>query len=107
MKLSKIYPRLMGAVALSLASIVAAPVSTAFASGTIGGSGAAPNNAQRLGQAVYTRSIACRTCAFPGGLTNKNMVAQAVAKIQSGEIALSAADKTAVLAYINRRFGRV
>ena len=107
MKLSKMYPRLMGAVALSLASIVAAPVSTAFASGTIGGSSAAPNNAQRLGQAIYTRSIVCRTCAFPGGLTNKDMVAQAVAKIQSGEIALSAADKTAVLAYINRRFGRV
>lgn len=107
MKRLKFNSRLMSVVALSLASILAGPVSSAFASGTIGGSSAAPNNAQRLGQAVYTRSIACRTCAFPGGLTNKTLVAQAIAKIQSGEIALSATDKTAVLAYIQRRFGRV
>lgn len=107
MKRTDFYSRLLGSLALTATIILATPVSTAFASGTIGGSAAAPNNAQRLGQAVYTRAIACRTCPFPGGLTNKDKVAQAVAQIQSGQIALSAAEKAAVLAYINRRFGRL
>lgn len=106
MKKSNSQNRLLGAIGLVSIAFLAMPFGAAFASGTIGGSGAPPN-AQRQGQAVYTRSIACRTCMFPGGLTSKELVAQAIAKIQSGEIALSASDKTAVLAYINRRFGRV
>jgi hypothetical protein len=98
--------RLFGVIGFIGMAIIALPASTAFASGTIGG-GSAPPSAQRQGQIVYTRSVACRTCAFPGGLTTKEQVAQAVGKIQSGEIALSAADKAAVLAYISRRFGRL
>lgn len=106
MKKSNVQHRLLGAIGLVGMAFLAVPFSAALASGTIGGS-SAPSTAQRQGQTVYTRAIACRTCMFPGGLTSKELVAQAIAKIQSGEIALSASDKTAVLAYINRRFGRV
>jgi hypothetical protein len=84
-------------------ALAASPITGAMASGTIGGGNSAQNSA-RLGQSVYARKIACRSCMFPGGLTTMESVKSATMKIESGEIALSASERTAVTSYINRRF---
>lgn len=84
-------------------ALAVAPISGALASGTIGGGNSAQNSA-RLGQSVYARKIACKSCMFPGGLTSMESVKSALMKIESGAIALTANERAAVISYINRRF---
>lgn len=96
------YTRKMAMSLLGLA-LTAMPVTGALASGTIGGGNSAQNSA-RMGQSVYARKIACRSCMFPGGLTSMDSVKSAMMKIENGEIALSAGERAAVTSYINRRF---
>ncbi len=94
-----------GKMAMSLLglALTASPMAGALASGTIGGGNSAQNSA-RMGQSVYARKIACKSCMFPGGLTTMDSVKSAMMKIENGEIALSASERTAVTSYINRRF---
>lgn len=94
-----------GKMAMSLLglALTAVPVTGVLASGTIGGGNSAQNSA-RMGQSVYARKIACRSCMFPGGLTTMDSVKSAMMKIENGEIALSASERAAVTSYINRRF---
>jgi len=94
-----------GKMAMSLLglALTAMPMTSALASGTIGGGNSAQNSA-RMGQSVYARKIACRSCMFPGGLTTMDSVKSAMMKIENGEIALSASERAAVTSYINRRF---
>lgn len=94
-----------GKMAMSLLgfALTIAPLSVALASGTIGGGNSAQNSA-RMGQSVYARKIACKSCMFPGGLTTMDSVKSAMMKIENGEIALSASERAAVTSYINRRF---
>ena len=89
---------LLGGITLAMAA-----GSPAIASGSMG-SGA--QSAAQHGQSVYMRKIACKSCAFPGGISNADQAAMALAKIESGEIALSMRDKRAVVDFINRRFRR-
>lgn len=89
---------LLGGIALAISA-----GSPAFASGSMGGG--AQSSAQ-YGQSVYMRKVACKSCAFPGGVGNGDQAAMALAKIESGEIALSMREKRAVVDFINRRFRR-
>lgn len=95
---------ILGGIALTIAT-----GNPALASGSMGGSapmgGSAQSSAQH-GQSVYMRKIACKNCAYPGGIQNADQAAAALAKIESGEIALSDRDKRAVTDFINRRFRR-
>jgi hypothetical protein len=85
---------------LALATSLGAP---AFASGSMGGGA---NSTAQFGQSVYMRKVACKNCAFPGGIRNADQATMALAKIESGEIALSDREKRAVTEFINRRFRR-
>lgn len=89
----------LGSVALTLLALAA--LSPAHASGSMG-SGA--SGGMKLGQAVYGRKIACKKCRFPGGLKGQEQVSSAVAMIEGGQIALSAAERAAVQDYISKRF---
>jgi hypothetical protein len=90
----------MGLLGLALTAM---PMSGTLASGTIGGGNSVQNSA-RMGQSVYSRKIACRSCMFPGGLTSAETARAALMKIESGEIMLSTSERSAVTDYINRRF---
>ena len=72
----------------------------AFASGSMGGGA----QSAQLGQRVYMQKIACSGCPFAGGLKSREQVNAALAKIESGEIRMSGAEKKAVTAFISRRF---
>jgi hypothetical protein len=85
--------------ALALASL--APIAPAIASGSMGGG---TNSGMKLGQSVYARKIACKSCKFPGGLKGQDQVRSAISMIDNGQIALSAAEAKAVKDYINKRF---
>jgi hypothetical protein len=85
--------------ALALASL--APTNPAFASGSMGGGA---NSGMKLGQSVYARKIACKSCKFPGGLKGQDQVRSALSMIDNGQIALSAAEAKAVKDYITKRF---
>jgi hypothetical protein len=89
----------IGAVAVALLSTM--PISPVLASGSMG-SGA--SSGMKLGQSVYARKIACKSCKFPGGLKSKEQVFSALAMIDNGQIALSGAESKAVKEYINKRF---
>jgi hypothetical protein len=86
-------------VALALASL--APTTPAFASGSMGGGA---NSGMKLGQSVYARKIACKSCKFPGGLKGQDQVRSALSMIDNGQVALSAAEAKAVKDYITKRF---
>ncbi len=89
----------LGGVALALLSIT--PLAPAIASGSIGSSA---SSGMKLGQSVYARKIACKSCKFPGGLKGQEQVTSAIAMIDNGQIALSAAESKAVKDYISKRF---
>ncbi len=89
----------IGCAVLALLSIT--PLAPAIASGSMG-SGA--SSGMKLGQSTYARKISCKSCKFPGGLKNQEQVASAVAMIDNGQIALSAAERKAVKEYISKRF---
>ncbi|MCJ2185812.1 hypothetical protein [Novosphingobium beihaiensis] len=96
----------LGKVSMGVASaaLFALPVSMAHASGSIGGG--ANQNPLRVGQGIYVKKIACKSCAYPGGLKSPQAVSEALGKISSGAIALSDSERKAVTAYINKRFKR-
>lgn len=89
------------AMATATALVAVAPLASVHASGSIGGGA---QSGMRLGQSVYARKIACNSCKFPGGLRDDAQVMSAKAMIESGEIMLSATEKRAVVAFINKRF---
>ena len=97
----KSFGKLLVAAAGVAVAVLAAPGT--WASGTVSAPGAAPNPYQ-AGQAVYARKVACKTCAYPGGLKGMDSVQEALQKIESGALSLTAEERTAVTAYINRRF---
>lgn len=89
----------IGAVAVALLSIM--PITPVLASGSVG-SGA--SSGMKLGQSVYARKISCKSCKFRGGLKGREQVSSALAMIDNGQIALSAAESKAVKDYISKRF---
>jgi hypothetical protein len=88
-----------GSIALLLLSLT--PTAPAFASGSMGGGA---SSGMKLGQSVYARKIACKSCKFPGGLKGQDQVRSALSMIDNGQIALSATESKAVRDYINKRF---
>jgi hypothetical protein len=62
------------------------------------------NSGMKLGQSVYGRKIACKSCKFPGGLKGQDQVRSAINMIDNGQTALSAAEAKAAKHYINKRF---
>jgi hypothetical protein len=90
-------------ISTAAAAIFAMPVLDAWASGSVGAA-ASPPNPYRNGQMVYARKVACKTCAFPGGLKDMESVKRALQQIQGGELGLSPEERSAVTDYINRRF---
>jgi hypothetical protein len=90
--------KVMGA-ALALASL--ASISPAVASGSMGGGA---SSGMKLGQSVYARKIACKSCKFPGGLKGQDQVRSALGMIDNGQIAMSSAEAKALKDYINKRF---
>lgn len=89
----------IGGLALILLSVV--PLAPAVASGSVGGGA---SSGMKLGQSVYARKIACKSCKFPGGLKGEDQVSSALSMIDNGQIVLSAAKAKAVKDYINKRF---
>lgn len=85
---------------LVMASALLAVASPALASGSMGGG----EPSIPLGQRVYMKKIVCSSCPFAGGLKTRDQVEMAIAKISSGEISMSGAEKNAVITFINRRF---
>jgi hypothetical protein len=85
----------------SIALLSITPLTPAFASGSMG-SGA--SGGMKMGQSVYARKISCKSCKFPGGLKGRDQVSSAIAMIDNGQIALSAAEGKAVKDYISKRF---
>jgi len=83
---------------LSCAAVALA--SSALASGST--ASAAPVG--QLGQRVYQQKVACTDCAFAGGIKTRDQLTMALAKIESGEIEMSDAEKEAVTVFINGRF---
>jgi hypothetical protein len=92
-------PVKIGAITLALLSVM--PLAPALASGSVGGGA---SSGMKLGQSVYARKISCKSCKFPGGLKGREQVTSAVSMIDSGQIALSAAESKAVKDYISKRF---
>lgn len=89
----------IGGAALVLLSVL--PAAPALASGSMGGGA---NSGMKLGQSVYARKIACKSCKFPGGLKGQDQVRSAISMIDNGQIALSAAEAKSVKDYISKRF---
>jgi hypothetical protein len=90
--------KIIGA-ALAFASL--APVTSAFASGSIGGGA---NNGMKQGQSVYARKIACKSCKFPGGIKSQEQARSAISMIDNGQIAMTASEAKAAKDYIAKRF---
>lgn len=80
--------------------VTLALTSPVLASGSMGGG--APGG--QMGQKVYMQKVACSGCPFAGGIKTREQVNMALAKIDSGEIKMSASEKKAVTAFIDRRF---
>jgi hypothetical protein len=89
----------LGGAVLALLSLT--PLAPAIASGSMGGGA---SSGMKLGQSTYARKISCKSCKFPGGLKGQEQVNSAIAMIDNGQIALSAAERKAVKDYISKRF---
>lgn len=84
--------------------LVAATVmaGTAHASGTVSGAGGA--DAYTRGKAIFSRKVACDTCAVPGGPTTPEDAAALLKRVKGGEFELDKSEQEAVTAFLERRF---
>ncbi len=96
-------------------AITIAPASAA-ASGTAGGySGgydpvvSVPRDpaaeAFSRGKSMLKKRVACKTCAFPGGVQDRATALAAAMRIRAGEFELKTDERNQVLFYLSRRFG--
>jgi hypothetical protein len=92
---------MMKITSATLALVTLAAAGPVFASGSMGSSA---NTGMKLGQSVYARKIACKSCKFPGGLKGQGQVSSAISMIDNNQIMLSAAEAKAVKDYISKRF---
>jgi len=112
-------------IAAVVAIAVSAPVATTpvFASGGGGGGGGgfggggfgssqrAPRvqltPAQRSfkrGQKAYKKSVACKKCAYPNGITATKTANEVVQKVKSGQIKVKANRQKDLLYYLSQRY---
>jgi hypothetical protein len=115
MKKANIIRATVGLVALMAASGLV--VSGAMASGTDGG-GAGYGSSSGFGQYpstnsfdefaegryIYKRQLACKKCAYPGGIKSQEQADEAIGRINSGEIVMPQDKKDAVVSFLQNRF---
>lgn len=85
-------------VTVALLSLV--PIAPVLASGSMGGGA---SSGMKMGQSVYARKIACKSCKYPGGV-KAGQARSAIDMIDNGQISLSAAEAKAAKDYITKRF---
>ncbi len=96
---------------LGLVMSVSAPV--AFASGSSGSS--VPSGgyerirdpyqeAYDLGRRTLKRDVTCKTCLFPEGVKDRETALAVIARLETGELALTERKTAALVVYLDRRF---
>lgn len=58
----------------------------------------------RRGQKAYKKSIACKKCAYPRGITATKQASEVVTKIKNGSIEVKASQKKDLLYYLSQRY---
>lgn len=104
------------AAALSVA--IAAPVMASGGGGGGGGGFSGGNDFERTqrntltpeqrsfrnGQKEFQKSVSCKKCAYPRGITATKQANEVVSKIKSGEIKVRSSRKRDLLYYMSQRY---
>jgi len=97
------------ATVLASSSVEASGTSGGGSGGGFGGTASAPRDpaaeAFSRGKSMLKKRVACKKCAFPGGIQDETTAQEAATRIRAGEFDLKADEREQVLLYLSRRFG--